>query len=225
MRVLRKASSWAIDRPLIPTLTGWNSAHWTSSCCTLAHLGRFTTRRPNRSFGMRRAGHSPTVQLSTRLREEYSVSLTKSLFPLLLNERAQRPLVSLPGSIPQKPISTAKLIPPPGPGAAKPQPGELDVSKTAHLGAGPLVASPLEQAPTLPPRSPVAPPAPASTSDEPQREGTASSESELEAIAGIGAPKEHDPYAMLDNAFGYVTDQPQPIQGRNQRNEFGDLLL
>ena len=92
------------------------------------------------------------------------------------------------------------------------------------MDAEPRVESPLEQGPALPPRPPVAA-ASASTSDEPQREGTASSESELEAIAGIGAPKEHDPYAMLDNAFGYVTDQPQPIQGRNQRNEFGDLQL
>lgn len=85
----------------------------------------------------------------------------------------------------------------------------------------PLVASPLEQVPALPPRPPVTP-----TTDGPsQRQETASSESELEAIAGVGAPKEYDPYAMLDNAFGYVTDQPQPIQGRNQRNEFGDMLL
>ncbi len=103
----------------------------------------------------------------------------------------------------------------------KPQPGELDVSRAAQSdAAAPLVASPQEQVPNLPPRPPVAR---ATETDEPQREGTASSESELEAIAGVGAPKEYDPYAMLDNAFGYVADQPQPIQGRNQRNEFGDL--
>lgn len=74
--------------------------------------------------------------------------------------------------------------------------------------------------PALPPRTPVPP-----TVQESRRQETANSESELEAIAGVGAPKEYDPYAMLDNAFGYVTDQPQPIQGANQRNEFGDLLL
>lgn len=77
--------------------------------------------------------------------------------------------------------------------------------------------------PALPPRPPVA--GTGTSTQEPQRQETASSESELEAIAGVGAPKEYDPYAMLDNAFGYVADQPQPIRGRNQRGEFGDLML
>jgi len=82
------------------------------------------------------------------------------------------------------------------------------------------VSGPSEQVPSLPPRPPVA-----RTTQEAQRQETAGSESELEAIAGVGAPKVYDPYAMLDNAFGYVADQPQPIQGRNQRSEFGDMLL
>ena len=124
------------------------------------------------------------------------------------------PLVHLPGSIPQKPVSTARLIPPPGPGR------EVDLLGPSQ----PEVASPVtvapEQGPALPPRPPAAP-----AHQEPQRQGTANSESELEAIAGVGAPKEYDPYAMLDNAFGYVADQPKPIQGSNQRSEFGDLGL
>ena len=96
----------------------------------------------------------------------------------------------------------------------------MDLLSAAQSDTAVPVSGPSEQVPALPARPPVA-----RTAQEPQHQGTGTSESELEEIAGIGAPKEYDPYAMLDNAFGYVADQPQPIQGGNQRNEFGDLQL
>jgi len=126
-------------------------------------------------------------------------------------------LIALPGSTPQQPVSTARLIPPPAPGV-RPQPGEVDLLGPAQSDAAPAAAVSPEPVPVLLPRPPVAP-----RTQEPQRQETANSESELEAIAGVGAPKAYDPYAMLDDAFGYVTDQPRPFQGSNQRGEFGDL--
>src|SRR5258706_14724790 len=96
----------------------------------------------------------------------------------------------------------------------KPQPGELDVSRAAQSdAAAPLVARPQEQVPNLPPRPPVTR---ATATDDPQREGTASSESELEAIAGVVAPTEYDPYSLLANAFCDLADQPQPTHAMNQ---------
>ena len=195
----------ALDQLLLHTGTLGSIYHKTPESFIRHAKGRALTDSPALNGASRRVLSKLAISLSPPFNE--------------LNT----PLVSLPGSTPQKPISTAKLIPPPPPGT-KPQPGVLDVSSAAQSDvAPPLVASPLElvpTTPTLPPRPPVTP-----ATDEQRRQETASSESELEAIAGVGAPKEYDPYAMLDNAFGYVADQPQPIQGRNQRNEFGDLQL